>query len=365
MDDDGRYRVTRAGREVFAGNQRALVDAARAGRVRDSDLVFDPSTDNWVFARSHPLLGGLTDATPAPAAPRPARPRRERLEASPTPAAEVEARRARRDRAARKRLLVGLAVFVAGIVGVGVWMLYGSGGPGEAMSAYFEEREREQNEPYVPPPGGAEGEQAAVLAEGAPGAPPPPADGAGGRAAPVEVVDPLTFDTAWRSMDSEAIELSDAQRLAYGAQYHDAARRVLEIEEPPPGDARLDQLLAARHRAEFARLNLERVDPKHPDIDRVGSTLGDIETDFQAACRADHGEKFCALKWKWPDWPDAVLGFVAEEKVVVGMTADQVRESWGRPTRLRRTAGGRQFCYGQLCGRSVTIVNDVAVQVDD
>ena len=44
----------------------------------------------------------------------------------------------------------------------------------------------------------------------------------------------------------------DAQRLAYGAQYHDAARRVLEIEEPPPGDARLDQLLAARHRAEFA-----------------------------------------------------------------------------------------------------------------
>ncbi len=233
------------------------------------------------------------------------------------------------------------------------------------MSAYFEEREREQNEPHVPPALGAEGEAVTAVGEEGAGADAPAADGAGGQAAPVEVVDPLTFDTAWRSMDSEAIELSDAQRLVYGAQYHDAARRVLEIEEPPPGDARLDQLLAARHRAEFARLNLERVDPKHPDIERVGSTLGDIEKDFRAACRAEHGERFCELKWKWPDWPDAVVGFVAEDMVVVGMTADQVRESWGRPTRLRRTAGGRQFCYGQLCGRSVTIVNDVAVQVDD
>lgn len=363
MDDDGRYRVTRAGREVFAGNQRALVDAARAGQVRDSDLVFDPSTDNWVFARSHPLLDRLTDATPPPGVPRPARPRREALDASPTPIAGADARRAKRNRAARKRLLGGLLMFFAAIAAVGVWMLVGPGGPGEAMSSYFEEREREQNEPHVPPPvaegqGGGAAPAAAVAAGPA---------GSGGQPAEevIEVVDPLTFDTAWRSAESEGIELSDAERLAYGARYHDAARQVLELEEPPPGDARLDQLLAARHRAEFARINLERVDPKHPDIERVGSTLGDIETDFQAACRAEHDARFCDLKWKWPDWPDAVVGFVAEEQVVVGMTADQVRESWGRPTRLRRTAGGRQFCYGQLCGRSVTIVNDVAVQVHD
>lgn len=362
MDDDGRYRVTRAGREVFAGNQRALVDAARAGRVRDSDLVFDPSTDNWVFARSHPLLDRLTDATPPPGAVRPVRPRRKPLDSTPTPIAGAEGRRATRQRAARKRLLFGLSVFFAAVAAVGLWMLFGPGGPGEAMSAYFEEREREQNEPHVPEM--IEGAEGVAVAPEAPG---PPGEGTGGQAAQaaVEVVDPLTFDTAWRSADSEAIELSDAERLAYGARYHDAARQVLELEKPPPGDARLDQLLAARHRAEFARINLERVDPKHPDIDRVGSTLGDIETDFQTACRAEHGERFCELKWKWPDWPDAVVGFVADEKVVVGMTADQVRASWGRPTRLRRTAGGRQFCYGQLCGRSVTIVNDVAVQVSD
>ncbi len=170
VDDDGRYRVTRAGREVFAGNQRALVDAARAGQVRDSDLVFDPSTDNWVFARSHPLLDRLTDATPPPGVPRPARPRREALDASPTPIAGADARRAKRNRAARKRLVGRLLMFFAAIAAVGVWMLVGPGAPGEAMSSYFEEREREQNEPHVPPP----------VAEGQGGGAAPAAAGAGG-----------------------------------------------------------------------------------------------------------------------------------------------------------------------------------------
>lgn len=49
-----------------------------------------------------------------------------------------------------------------------------------------------------------------------------------------------------------------------------------------------------------------------------------------------HSEEYIAAH---PELSDAVKQCILEEKVMVGMTADELRASWGRPTDTNVTAG--------------------------
>lgn len=173
----------------------------------------------------------------------------------------------------------------------------------------------------------------------------------------------LVFDYARRDAPGVFVEPTAEERARYAARYTSEGMRALAEPNPPPGDARLAELLAARHRAEFAKLNLEALDREHPDLPQVDRLIGELEAAFTAACRPQHGERFCGLKLIHPDWPDAVVERVAGGQVAIGMTAEQAREAWGRPTRFRRDGAGRRFCYDALCGRSLKVVDQVVVEV--
>lgn len=194
------------------------------------------------------------------------------------------------------------------------------------------------------------------------------ADG-GGEAGPAAARRPigppaeLVFDYARRDAPGVFVEPTAEERARYAARYTSEGMRALAEPNPPSGDARLAELLAARHRAEFAKLNLEALDGDHPDLPQVDRLIAELEAAFTAACQPFYGERFCGLKLLYPDWPDAVVERVAGGQVVIGMTAEQAREAWGRPTRFRRDGVGRRFCYDALCARSLKVVDQVVVEV--
>ena len=59
----------------------------------------------------------------------------------------------------------------------------------------------------------------------------------------------------------------------------------------------------------------------------------------------------------------AVVDRVARNQVELGMTAEQARASWGRPSRFRREGNARTYCYDFLCTRSIRVVDQVVVDV--
>ena len=123
-------------------------------------------------------------------------------------------------------------------------------------------------------------------------------------------------------------------------------------------------LLGAAARADFARANMARLGDEQGTV-AAKEMLKEVKSRFLEKCHAEHSERFCELKLKYPSWPDAVVQRVVEHKLLVGMTSDHVFESWGRPTRLGRAGAAVRYCYGQFCGKSVRMINRVVVGVDE
>lgn len=336
MANEGRYRVTRSGREIFNGGAGALADAAREGRFLANDLVFDPEADSWVFARGHAIVA---EAAGDQLHRRPA----SRSQATPRPKV--------RPTTVPRRHRVAVAVTIAALIAVMLAIPWGEGGN---LMSFLYEREAPppvETQAARPAAAAAPGDEEAPVDEEAPAAAEPPAD--------------LAFDPGAFAADGPRHEPTDAERRAYADRYLGEARAALDDPTPPPGDERLRQLLTAVQKAELAKLNLERIDATPAERAAAREAIRDLESAFQEACVEEHGARYCELKLKYPQWPHGVLVQVAEEQVLVGMDADQVRAAWGRPTRMRKVGQAVTYCYGQLCGRSVTLVNRIAVEVDD
>lgn len=45
------------------------------------------------------------------------------------------------------------------------------------------------------------------------------------------------------------------------------------------------------------------------------------------------------FRQRFPDWPDAICANVAAREITLGMTAEVVRASWGRPSDINRSVG--------------------------
>ncbi len=336
MAKDAYYRVTRAGRDVFVGDANGLVNAADEGAIRENDLVFDPETDAWVFARSHELLEGKDLSalnkvfTGAP-------------EGGVEPGVEGELRSSRRRRSV-------LAVLVSTLlVGLATWVAFMGG---DVRLMQFLEDRPEAPTVIKAPAGGGGGEETGGIRPSMP----QPED--------------LVFDPTAAGGDPGGgfggvfMEPTEAERRAYGGHAMRGAREILDNPAPAVGDERLTQLLGALARAEFAKVSMQHLSDKE-GIAAAKAVADEVRESFMAACRIDNSKRFCELKMKNPGWPDPVLRQVEVEKVVVGMTADHVYAAWGRPTGLRRSGGAQVYCYGQFCGRSVRLINRTVVAVDD
>ena len=53
------YRATRGGEEIYSGGVDGLLEAARNGQILANDLIFDPTVEKWIFARSLSVLAGF------------------------------------------------------------------------------------------------------------------------------------------------------------------------------------------------------------------------------------------------------------------------------------------------------------------
>lgn len=344
MENDGQYRVTRGGREIFLGTEDQLAAAAREGRFNANDLVFDPDADSWIFARSHKVI---TDAADGRFARR--KPRRERAPRARSSSGEsLRLKKADKpdydpERARHRRRLVGVALLLAIIGGLVLAIPWSD--DGSALSRFLEDRDTPAEHTVVASEGGAP-------AGGPANAPPPPQDD-------------LVFAPGMVEPGGERIEPSDAERRRYADQYMAKAQQTLNDTDAPPGDERQRELLAAIQQAEFAKLNMERLDDPKAAREAAQETIDALKASFVETCAADHGERYCELKLKYPQWPHGVLRQVADEKVLVGMSSDQVRAAWGRPTRIRRVGNRVTWCFGQFCFQSVTLVNRTVVEVDE
>lgn len=387
-----RYQVTRSGREIYTGDLDGLVQAAAQGTIRANDLVFDAPNDRWTFARNLPELAGFA-----------LRGRK----AYGTTDAETDGpitldKLALERRGQRRARLIQALAFLA-VVGLTLVLvrMVPTATDKRQLSEFIEDREQPEGDvrppqdapapPRAPAAAAAPTGTAAAAPTGTaaaaaaptgtaaapaqaagaaldPAAPAAPAAAApaGTAAAPRPPVGPpaeLAFDYARRDDPGVFIEPTPEQRRRRAARYLAEGMRALADPRPPPGDARLAQLLAARHRAEFARLNLEALDPDHPDLPQAEQLIADIEAEFTRLCQPPHGERFCGLKLQYPDWPDPVVERVVAGRVDIGMTAEQAREAWGRPTRFRREGEGRRYCYDFLCERSLVVVDHVVTEV--
>lgn len=371
------FKVTRSGRDVYTGALEGLVEAAAAGRIRANDLVYDPAEDKWVFARALPALAGFA-----------LKGRRARGTETHEKAGPITLDSYAIERQRERRLVLLRAVGFLVLLGVTLALVSRvGGGDKRAYSEFIEERDKPEGEVRAPAGGEAgraggatagggaagpgAGGPAAPSAAGAspqaatPRATTPSATGSAGGATRAAVDPPaeLLFDYAQRDAPGVFVEPTADERARYAARYTSEGMRALTRPDPPPGDARLAELLAARHRAEFAKLNLEALDPEHPDIAQVDQLIADLERAFDAVCRPAYGERFCGLKLQYPDWPDAVIERVAAGQVEVGMSVEQAREAWGRPSRFRREGDGRRFCYDFLCDRSLLVVDRVVTEI--
>jgi hypothetical protein len=425
MENDGRFHVSRRGREVFAGSLDALEGKAREGFVGTNDLVFDPEAESWVFARNLPQLMGID----LPATPRDLGGRvlqeesetgepKDRLLPDPSGGESDELEWEGDDGRRSPMLYVAIGstvLMLALVVGAAMW----SGGrSGQSLSRFLESEEGEGPEFQAPmdqaefdekvkaaqaegggqaapgagtPAGGPGagagmpgGPGAGVGTPGGPGAgngmPGTPGGGAGtpgasGGPGGPEMAGlekgqqkPLVFDVKQAPLPGVMVRPNPQQAFQYGTQYIAEAQGLMNPSTPAPGRARSDQLLLAVHQAEFAKLNLTRAQGfpgAEEALEQAKAVVAEAESAFLDACGEEESERFCELKLKYPHWNRAVLEVVSEEKAMVGMTTEQLRASWGRPQRLKREGNQTRFCYGQFCGKSAMIAAGTVIKVDD
>ena len=339
------YRVNRLGREIFAGEKSFLIKAIQSRRVRGDDLIYDQSQDLWGFARKHVIF----------------------LEATGQ-GLEESKRTRQRDSSIGKwlRFLIN-----AGIIGLVLYFLISysetiefklreEGGEFQSSSTPFSERGKNQSKSSDSGDGDGGGEgngggsgNGDGDGEGSMGS----LDGEGGGGASRqkgyngEIKQIFDLNSEGMRDSPLVIEstLSDDELL-------DQAQYVTSIAANKLRDkGKVDQetftkLQEARAVATFVAMR----NIKHKG---AGLLLSQIKTQLQRVCAFLNSKPFCDLKNKYPNWADTVILAIIKDEVLHGMTPQQVEESWGRASRIRRERDGYRYCYGPGCERSVWTLN--------
>ena len=421
MAADLEYRVTRRGEDIYVGDEEGLLETAREGNVLANDLIYDPRTQKWVFARTLTLLTGF--------ALRGKRAAGRELADREQAARFTEKTLVRRSAQRRTLVRTGISLLLAGLTVALVVLIPASRPKPTAMSQFLDEPA------LIPDEGDGEGAMPTRLAKSGkttqgkrsalilvPGAGEDGAgqeadgDGAGsGKGGPAQgkgaagsgkgqggdqgegqgegegegdapqsprgIMDDLPENPS-KLPESEppAKLLQDyrdrerpgmldqpirAERARYAARYAAEAMRTLSQDNPPEGGERMRTLLAARNKALFAHDNLEALNADKMDVKNAERLVEDIEIAYLTVCGPAHGPRFCELKLDHPDWTDSAIRQIADKRVVVGMSEAQVMAAWGKPKGVKVDASGRKLCYGFRCRKWVSSIGDAVVDVKE
>ena len=151
--------------------------------------------------------------------------------------------------------------------------------------------------------------------------------------------------TVWsvpaHAQDSAAVELDPAPIPDTVASYRDpiTEKRVVDSLYREADPLRRDSVARAKAAAERARV--------------------------AKRAAAEKGRREAQLRAQWPQHADRIL----QRKAWIGMTAEMLRASWGRPQEVNRTitaAGTReQWVYGGACKPCVYLDDGVVTSIQD
>jgi len=88
-----------------------------------------------------------------------------------------------------------------------------------------------------------------------------------------------------------------------------------------------------------------------------------------AICSRRQCQKAAKLRAKHPDWSTDTCYTIAQRKVQIGMTKDQVLAAWGKPQDINRTVTpfgtSEQWCYGDIGGTYLYFDDGVMTSFQD
>jgi hypothetical protein len=109
----------------------------------------------------------------------------------------------------------------------------------------------------------------------------------------------------------------------------------------------------------FFGFMFSKYDPKKEEAKKIAASESTMEENPLAGVRSLSMDrvrgtglppKAKKLTDKYPAWPEEICEVVAEKRIRIGMTKEQVRVSWGKPERVNRTVTSRsnheQWVYG-------------------
>ena len=423
MAVDHEYRVTRRGEDIYVGDEEGLLETAREGNVLANDLIYDPRSQKWIFARTLPLLTGF--------ALRGKRAAGRELADREQSARFTERTLARRSAQRRTLARTAVTLFLAALTITLVILIPATRPKPTAMSQFLDDPafipDDEDGEGAMPTrlaskgkttrgkrsalillPGGdgeqgsraeggqnqgrgGDGEKGAGPArgggkegKGARGRPPTSRPGSdsqpedpGGETEegpPEEGASRLPKSNPPAKLlqdyrDEERPGMLDqpirSERARYAARYAAEAMRTLNQDNPPEGGARMRSLLAARNKALFAYDNLSALQAEKMDVVNAERLVEDIEVAYVTICGPAHGPRFCELKLDHPDWTDSAVRQIADKRIVMGMSEAQVQAAWGPPKTVNADPSGRKLCYGFRCKRWVSTIGGAVVEMKE
>ena len=145
----------------------------------------------------------------------------------------------------------------------------------------------------------------------------------------------------------------------------EAARRLLETHENPLTEVDMNDLIRARHQAEYAASQFKGLMNGQSELKRAQAAIKALTKALKSLCMTVHDDAYCDIKSAHPEWPDVVLRSVRAGRAVVGMTTEQLFAAWGDASGTERRARGTVYCFSEDCERFARVMGDIVVEVKD
>ena len=116
---------------------------------------------------------------------------------------------------------------------------------------------------------------------------------------------------------------------------------------------------------EIRRLRKECEECRQSTPSRVAQTMiSGLSAKLREQCRRLYSQKVCEYKVRYPQWKHSTIQGIIDHQVLLGMTLEQAKESWGKEKeKLPEFGGGFSYCYDQDCTTSFKIQKGRVVAV--
>ena len=125
------------------------------------------------------------------------------------------------------------------------------------------------------------------------------------------------------------------------------------------GQTRREDLIG-KAAGDISRLESQIEQSTAPDSSKKELTrmVDSIRKNLRTGCGRLQRAEHCRLRVEHPDWTPATLSAVIRKDVILGMSAEQVTSSIGKPLERREIADQTVWCYDEKCKRRVEFTNE-------